>query len=167
MKTETQSIIVSIATLRGRFRVNLAGADEDLKAVGPALDRLAAESESPEDFLVKADPELSDHNIIIADLFDVGSRTPQLSIVQRIRMLMNSKVGRNATAAYPHLLATFQMAHPEEVSDLPGNSADLTLVENYVNSVLADLGEERVAASTELRAALGEAAYVILGSDDE
>jgi hypothetical protein len=164
---ETKSIIVRVRTLHGSFRLNLAGAEEDLREAGPALDRLAATSEGPEDFLVKADPELSNRNIIIADIFDVGPRAPQVSIAERVRMLMRSRAGMNASSAYPHLRATFQIAEPEDIQDLLADPAGLTLVANYVSSVLTDLDEDCLAASAELRTALGDAAYFILGPDGE
>ena len=163
----SESILVGITTRRGRFRLHLAGDAADLKAVGPTLDRLAGQAEGPDDFLVKATPELARHHITIADVLDIGPQAPQLSIAERIRMIMNSRAALTAEDAYPHLLATFQIAEPEEIEDLLRNPSDLSLVAEYINSVLADLDENRARASAELRGVLGEAAYVILGPSDE
>ena len=158
---------MGINTRGGRFRLHLAGDKADLEAVGPTIDRLAGMADGPGDFLEKATPELERRHIIIADILDIGPEAPRLSIVDRVRMIMHSRAGATAEDSYPHLLATFQIAEPEDIVNLLRNPTDLTMVAEYINSVLADLDENRAAASAELRQALGVAAYAILGPDDE
>jgi hypothetical protein len=156
--------IVTVKTRRGQFRIQLSGNADDLQAIGPTLDRLAGAAEGPDDFLIKAMPELARHNVMVAEVFDVGPKAPQLSLVDRVRAIMN--IGPRATAedSYLHLRVTFQIAEPEEIDALLSNPEDLSFVSNYVHAVLDDLDENRLAAVRELHEVLGPTvAPVIVG----
>lgn len=158
------SIIVTVTTRHGYFRIQLAGGTDDLKAVGPTLDRLAGVAEGPDDFVEKAIPELARHNIIVAEVFDVGPKAPGLGLVDRIRLVINMGPRATAEECYLQLRVTFQVAEPEEIDALLNNPEGLSLVSNYVHAVLDDLDENRSVAVRELHEVLGPtAAPVIVG----
>lgn len=148
--------------------MKLAGSKNDLAVVSPILERLAEAANSPDDFIEKATPELSKHNITVADIYDIGPKAPELSIVDRVRMIMNLGPRATAQTCYAHLLATFQIAEPDDLIALISNPADLSLVANYLNSILYDLDENRAAATDQLRQVLGpEVSAVLLVTDDQ
>jgi hypothetical protein len=160
----SKSIIVTITTRSGEFRIQLAGEADDLKAIGPILDRLAGAAEGPDHFLETAMPELARHHIMVAEVFDVGPKAPQLSLVDRIRLIMNMGPRTTAEDSFIQLRVTFQVAEPEEIDALLSNAKDLSLVSNYVHAVLDDLDENRSAAVQELHDILSPtAALVIVG----
>lgn len=158
---------MGIKTRRGMFRVHLAGATEDLKAVGPMLDDIAGMSNSPQEFLDSALPELARHNVAVVETFDIGPQAPSLGLVDRVRLI--SQTTRLTSAdSFVHLLVTFQAAEPSELDELIQRPDDLSFVAEYVNSVLGDLDERRPEATGKLREALTPtAAYVILGPEGD
>ena len=157
------NIIATVTTRRGEFRIQLAGETDDLKAVGPTLDRLAGTAEGPDDFLETAMPELARHISWWQRSLMSARRLPQLSLVDRIRLIMNNP-RLTAEDCYIHLRVTFQVAEPEEIEALLSNSEALSFVSNYVHAVLNDLDENRRAAVEELHKVLGpRAAMLIVG----
>lgn len=112
-------------------------------------------------------PELDSHNIVIADVFDIGPKAPSISLADRVRLIMNSDPRATAEDCYLHLRTTFQVADPEEIEELMRNPQDLTLVAEYINAVINDLDENSAAASAEMRGVLGPATYLILGPEGE
>jgi|HubBroStandDraft_1064217.scaffolds.fasta_scaffold24173_4 hypothetical protein len=159
----TEDFVIGIKTRRGTFRIHLAGATEDLKAVGPLLDDIAGMASSPQEFLDSALPELARYDVTVVETFDIGPQAPSLDLVERVRLI--SRTSRLTSAdSFIHLLVTFQAADPGEQEGLLQRPEDLNFVADYVNSVLDDLDEERPEAAGKLRDVLAtEVAYVILG----
>jgi hypothetical protein len=100
---------------------------------------------------------------VLTDVLDIGPKSQQGALAQRVRFIMD--IGPTATAldCYPLLLATFQAAEAEEIQALINEPDDLDLVSGYVHAILDDLDEARLAAYTELRSVLGPFANVIVG----
>ena len=164
----SKNVMVRIKTRRGAFRMHLAGEGDALQAVEPTLKQLAETADGPEDFLEKATPELARHGVIVADTFDTGPEAPQHSIADRVRMIMNNGPRATAEICYAQLLATFQVAEPNEIDALLDSPEDLTLVAEYTNDILMNLDEDRARATDQMRRALSPAAaYLILGPENE
>lgn len=160
-------MLVAINTPRGRFRMQLAGSKGDLASVSPILEGLAETATSPDDFIQKATPELDKHHVIVAEMFDVGPKAPQLSIADRVRMIMNIGPRATAQSCYAQLLATFQVAEPEDFVALLQSPEDLSLVADYLDSILYDLDENQAAATDQLRQVLGpEVSFFLLRTEE-
>lgn len=163
----SHDFVIGIKTRRGTFRVHLAGAVDDLKAVGPMLDDIAGMANSPQEFLDNAMPELALHNVAIVETFDIGSDAPSPSLVERVRLISRTTTLASADS-FIHLLVTFQAADPGELDELLRKPGDVRFVADYVNSVLDDLDEERPEAMRKLRDVLpATPAYAILGPEND
>jgi hypothetical protein len=159
----SKDIVVRIQTRRGGFRIHFSGEDDDLEAVSPIPERLANAADGPDEFLEGAVPELERHNVMISDVYGIGPKAPDLSIVDRVRMIMHSGSRATAEDCYIHPRTTFQIAEPEQIEDLMRNPDDLMFVTNYIRSVLDDLDENAATAADEMRDVLDPAAYFVLG----